>query len=125
MSWSRLRSSYCIRKPAAVHIGADSGGPDPTKIWLWGLLWLRPHEHFNEINLNAYRERLCKPIERSKSPDHRDFAPDPTRGAYSAPQTPSWWKGEHATQKYPPLSARQASLFGPSGLAISVDPTVL
>ena len=35
-------------------IGADPvgfGGPDPTKLWSLGILWLGPHENFTEINL--------------------------------------------------------------------------
>ena len=32
--------------------GTDPRGVrSPTKIWLWGLIWLRPHENFTEVNV--------------------------------------------------------------------------
>jgi len=32
--------------------GTDPMGVrSPTKIWLWGLIWLRPHENFTEVNV--------------------------------------------------------------------------
>jgi len=36
----------------------------PTKIWLWGLIWLGPHKNFTEVNVyqqNRDQEQLCKP----------------------------------------------------------------
>jgi len=55
-----------------------------------------------------------------KSPGRWNFALDPTGGAYcSAPQTPSWWGGEKTATSGPLI---RALLFGPSYLAISMDP---
>ena len=28
-----------------------SGGPDLHKIWMWGLMWLEPHENFTKMNV--------------------------------------------------------------------------
>ena len=39
--------SVCHKRRSRV----GPGGPDPTKIWLWGLIWHRPHENFTEINV--------------------------------------------------------------------------
>ena len=49
-------------------------------------------------------------------------APDPAGGAYSAPQTPSWWGGGWLPLLKNPttLSALRASHLGPSGLTPSV-----
>ena len=51
---------------------------------------------------------------RQKPCGGRGFAPDPTGGAYSAPQTPSWWGGARC-----PLSKNPISALGPSGSILS------
>jgi len=117
---------------ACLHIAAhpvEVRGPHPTKICLWGLLWFGPHENFTKINFrnknqqNRHRKRLWKLMKRSKSRGRRGFASDSTGAAVLALPIPlTDGEGNMPSQKTSPLLALRASIFSPSGLAISVDP---
>ena len=79
-----------------------------------------PHENFTE-NMSKIdtRSGFVSHIKCSKSPGLRGFALDPTRKLTALPRPAA--RGKRNIPKNPPLSAR-ASLFGPSGFAISVNP---
>jgi len=52
------------------------GVQTPTKIALWGLLWVGPHKMFE----NLHQEQLCKAIKRSKSPSAEALPWNPRGG---------------------------------------------
>ena len=109
-SWDGRQFGHNRRERCADAIGADPvgvQGSGPPQNFGYGVFYGLDSTNIllKEIYYqhNQHKERLCKPIgglKCSTSVGHRGFAPDPTRIAYySAPETPSWWRGKHPVPK--------------------------
>jgi len=88
------------------------GVQTPPKFGCSGLLWLGALQKFHWNKLDSHQEQLCTPIKCFKSPGCLHCCPHP----------PSGREGNIPSPRTLCLSALRASLFGHSGLGISVDP---